>query len=376
MIRMSWLAAQPVPGAWAMADYLPLLSGKRVALVVNHTSLVGSTHLADTLHAVGVDIRVIFAPEHGFRGRAGAGEHVNDTIDRKTGIAVKSLYGKKKKPVPADLDSIDIVIFDIQDIGVRFYTYIHTLYYVEEACAQNNKQLMVLDRPNPNGHYMDGPILDPAYKSFLGITPLPIVHGCTVGELAKMNQGEYWIQEADSLMLTVIPCSNYNHQTQYAPPVKPSPNMPDYRSVLLYPGICLFEGTKVSVGRGTALPFQWFGYPDFPAGDTTFIPEPNEGASAPLHQGKVCNGFNLSDIPIDSLYAHAQLDLEWLLYFYKKSPQKDDFFLKNGFFELLTGTRSLRNQIEEGMTEKEIRAAWQPGLERYAAMRRKYLLYP
>lgn len=370
------LCAQPIPGAWSMEEYLPLLASSRVALVVNHTSMVGNTHLVDTLLARGVQIKVIFAPEHGFRGRANAGEHINDTIDPRTGIPVKSLYGKKKKLTAADLDSIDLVVFDIQDIGVRFYTYIHTMFYVEEACAQYNKPFMVLDRPNPNGHYTDGPIFDPAFKSFLGITPLPIVHGCTVGELAKMNKGEYWIQEADSLDLIVIPCKNYTHQTPYAPPVKPSPNMPDYRSVLLYPGICLFEGTKVSVGRGTVTPFQWFGYPGFPAGDTTFTPLPNEGASAPLYCKMLCNGMNLGPVSIDTLYAKAQMDFSWLLLFYQKSPKKSDFFLKNGFFELLAGNRSFRHQIEEGMTEKEIRASWQPGLERYREMRKKYLLYP
>lgn len=359
-----------------MEEYLPQLAQRRIALVVNHTSLVGSTHLADTLLARGVNVRLIFAPEHGFRGRADAGEHINDTIDQKTGIPVRSLYGKKKKPAPADLDSIDLVIFDIQDIGVRFYTYIHTLYYVEEACGQYRKPLMVLDRPNPNGHYTDGPIFDSIYRSFLGIAPLPIVHGCTVGELAKMYKGECWMMAADSLNLTVIPCKNYTHTTPYAPPVKPSPNMPDYKSVLLYPGICLFEGTKVSVGRGTSAPFQWFGYPDFPKGDTTFTPVTNEGATHPLYNGQLCKGFNLSGIPVDSLYAQAHLDLSWLLFFYHNIPDTSDFFLKNGFFELLTGNRSLRIQIQEGMTEKEIRAAWQPGLERYRETRKRYLLYP
>lgn len=368
--------AQPIPGAWSMEDYLPQLAGKRVALVVNHTSLVGKIHLADTLLARGVNIRTIFAPEHGFRGKADAGAHISDTIDHKTGVQVRSLYGKKKKPAAADLDSIDVVVFDIQDIGVRFYTYIHTLFYVAESCAQYHTALMVLDRPNPNGHYTDGPIFDPVYKSFIGITPLPIVHGCTVGELARMYKGECWMLAADSLELTVITCKNYTHDTRYEPPVKPSPNMPDYRSVLLYPGICLFEGTKVSVGRGTAVPFQWFGYPDFPAGDTIFTPMPNEGATNPLYNGKVCNGIYLGQVPVDTLFERRKMDLSWLLYFYHNSLDVKDFFLENGFFDLLTGNRSLRIQIEECMTEKEIRSAWQPGLERYREIRKNYLLYP
>jgi uncharacterized protein YbbC (DUF1343 family) len=370
------LHAQPTPGAECTDEYLPLLMGKKVGLVVNHTSLIGNTHLADSLRTAGVDVRLIFAPEHGFRGTANAGELVKDGMDVRTGIPIKSLYGKSKKPSKKDLDNLDVVVFDIQDVGTRFFTYISTLLYIAEACSENDVALMVLDRPNPNGHYIDGPILEKPYESFIGTTPLPIVHGCTVGELARMYQGEHWIKKADKLRLTVVPVAFYDHQTYYAPPVKPSPNLPDMRSILLYPSICLFEGTKFSVGRGTDYPFQIFGAPDFEAGDTTFTPLPNAGATDPPHKGKRCIGFNLQSRPIDSLFAQGRLDLSWLLYCFEKSPRKDDFFLKTGFFNLLAGNRTLRVQVEQSMQEAEIRASWQAGLESYRILRRKYLLYP
>jgi uncharacterized protein YbbC (DUF1343 family) len=367
---------QVQPAATRTDVYLPLLKGKNVALVVNHTSLVGPQHLVDTLLRSGIHITRIFAPEHGFRGKANAGELVNDSVDTRTGIPIKSLYGKRKKPSPEALDSVDVVVFDIQDVGTRFFTYINTLLYVAEACAEHNVELVVLDRPNPNGHYIDGPMLEPPYKSFVGLIPVPLVHGCTVGELAKMYQGECWIHAADSLRLTVIPMENYTHQTFYAPPVKPSPNLPDMRSILLYPSICLFEGTKFSVGRGTDYPFQQFGSPDFPAGDTSFIPVPNAGASEPLHKGQVCYGFNLNTVPVDTLFSRARLDLSWLMLCFQKSPRKDDFFLKNNFFNNLAGNIALRVQIEQGTSEAEIRASWQPGLAAFRELRTRYLLYP
>ena len=368
--------AQVQPGADCTDEYIPLLAGKRVALVVNHTSLIDTVHLADSLKNIGMDIRLIFAPEHGFRGTATAGELVKDGVDLKTGIPIKSLYGKSKKMAQNDLLNIDIVVFDIQDVGARFFTYISTLLYVAEACAENNVPLIVLDRPNPNGHYLDGPILEAPYKSFIGVVPIPIVHGCTMGELAQMYKGERWIQSADSLQLTVIPVTFYTHHTFYAPPVKPSPNLPDMRSILLYPSICLFEGTKLSVGRGTNHPFQIFGYPDFPAGDTTFIPTDNAGVKDPPHKDLVCNGFDLSHTNVDTLYAMNRIDLSWLLLFFQKSPRKDDFFLTNGFFNKLAGNRTLRVQVEQGMSAEEIRASWQPNLTLFKQMRAKYLLYP
>jgi uncharacterized protein YbbC (DUF1343 family) len=367
--------AQLAVGAERLDTLLPMLEGKKVALVVNHTSLVGKVHLADTLLTRGVIIKSIFAPEHGFRGEAEAGATIRDSIDNRTGIKLISLYGKKKKPSKSDLADIDIVIFDIQDVGVRFYTYIGTLMYVSESCAKYKKQLIVLDRPNPNGHYVDGPVLQNSLKSFVGIAPLPIVHGCTVGELARMFRGEGWFDDADSLQLAVIPCLNYTHQTRYEPPVRPSPNLPNLRSILLYPSVCLFEGTKVSVGRGTDYPFQRFGYPGCPIGNIEFMPVPNFGVKDPPYNGKACQGFDLSDISLDSIYAQGQIDLQWYLLMFAKSPRKDDFFLKTGFFDLLAGTRALRNQIEADNTAEQIRSTWRADLEVYRALRRGYLLY-
>jgi uncharacterized protein YbbC (DUF1343 family) len=371
------LCAQlPVTGAERTACYVPQLLGQRVALVVNQTSTIGQRHLADTLQGLGVDIKFIFAPEHGFRGSAEAGETVKDGIDARTGIPLRSIYGKSKKPSAADLAQVDLVVFDIQDVGVRFYTYISTLFYVAEACAEQRKPLLVLDRPNPNGHYVDGPVLEPKMKSFVGIAPIPIVHGCTVGELAHMYRNERWIQSATDLQLEVIPCDNYTHQTPYTLPIKPSPNIPDQRSVLLYPSICLFEGTKLSVGRGTDTPFQRFGYPSFAAGRIEFIPCPNEGSAEPPYKGEFCAGFDLSNTPVDELYQKPLIELEWLLYFYENSPNRDDYFLKNDFFSKLAGTRTLRQQIEAGKNAADIRASWEPGLARYRQIRDKCLLYP
>jgi uncharacterized protein YbbC (DUF1343 family) len=366
---------QVTVGAERMDTLLPLLEGRRVALVVNHSSLVGTVHLADTLLRRGVRIQRIFAPEHGFRGLAEAGETVRDQVDTRTGIALVSLYGKKKKPTQADLADVDVVVFDIQDVGVRFYTYSTTLLHVAEACAAHGVRLVVLDRPNPNGHYVDGPVLVSSLRSFVGRVPVPIVHGCTLGELLAMSVGEGWIDDAKRLDYQVVTCLGYTHSTRYDLPVRPSPNLPDQRSVLLYPSVCLFEGTKVSVGRGTDTPFQRFGYPEFPAGAVEFVPCPNPGAKNPLYEGQFCAGFDLSAEPLDSLYAAARVDLTWLLLFFEKSPRKDDFFLKSGFFDQLAGTRALRVQVESGNSAAQIRTSWQPELERYRATRRRYLRY-
>jgi len=365
-----------IVGAERMSVLLPLLNGKEVALVVNHSSMVGNTHLVDTLHSLGVCISVIFAPEHGFRGDADAGEPISDGYDLRTGAAIVSLYGKRRKPVPEDLTGTEIVVFDIQDVGARFYTYISTLFYVLEACAEQDKGAIVLDRPNPNGHYLDGPVLDSRLTSFVGIAPLPIVHGCTVGELAKLFVGEFWIYKPESIRMYVIPCLNYTHSTPYQPPVPPSPNLPTARSVLLYPSLCLFEGSTCSVGRGTDWPFEVVGHPDFSCDSFYFVPRPNASNKNPLHAGWLCGGWDFSKISLDSLRATKQLNLNWLLQFYQQFPNKPTFFREDRFFDLLAGTRSLRAQMIEGKTEAEIRATWAEDLAAYRVIRQKYLIYP
>ena len=365
-----------IVGAERLDILLPMLKGKEVALVVNQSSMVGNTHLADTLHRLGVCISVIFAPEHGFRGNMDAGEHVHDGYDQRTGATIVSLYGKRRKPVPEDLAETEVVIFDIQDVGARFYTYISTLFYVLEACAEQGKEAIVLDRPNPNGHYVDGPVLDSRLTSFIGIAPLPIVHGCTVGELARLFVGEFWIYKPESLQLRVIPCLNYTHSTPYKLPVPPSPNLPTARSVLLYPSLCLFEGSTCSVGRGTDWPFEVVGHPDFPCDSFYFIPRPNASNKYPVHSGWLCGGWDFSRLSIDALQEAKQINLQWLLRFYQEFPNKPAFFREDHFFDLLAGTRNLRLQIESGKTEAEIRASWAEDLAAYCAIRQKYLLYP
>lgn len=362
-------------GAERLDELIPLIRGKNVGLVVNHSSLVGDKHLVDTLCDLGACVARIFSPEHGFRGKAPDGELLRDGMDARTGTPVISLYGKKKKPSPDDLAEVDVVVFDIQDVGTRFYTYISTLFLALEACAEECKPVIVLDRPNPNGHYVDGPVLDMRLTSFVGIAPLPIVHGCTVGELARIFQGEYWIGRPQQFDLQIITCQNYNHQTPYSLPVRPSPNLPNDRAVLLYPSLCLFEGTTVSVGRGTDWPFQIYGDPDFGRDSFWFIPRPNEGSRYPPHEGKVCKGFDLREVSLDSLRNQKQLNLNYLLDFYRAYPNKPAFFRTDGYFDLLAGTLSLRRQIEEGKTEAEIRATWQADLEAFREIREKYLLY-
>ncbi len=365
-----------IVGAERLQVLLPLLKDKSVALVVNHSSLVGQTHLVDTLHRLGVCISVIFAPEHGFRGDADAGEHIQDGCDLQTGAPIVSLYGKRRKPIPEDLEGTDILIFDIQDVGARFYTYISTLFYVLEACAEQKKGAIVLDRPNPNGFYVDGPVLDSRLSSFVGIAPIPIVHGCTVGELAKLFQGEFWIYKPASLRLLVIPCLNYTHSRHYTPPVPPSPNLPTERSILLYPSLCLFEGSTSSVGRGTDWPFEVLGHPDFPCDSFSFLPRPNRSNKNPIHSGWLCGGWDLRNIPLDSLRAVKQLNITRLIEYYQRFPKKDAFFRSGNFFDLLAGNRILRQQLIDGKTEAEIRASWSEDLEAYKTIRKKYLIYP
>ncbi|MBN8679572.1 MAG: DUF1343 domain-containing protein [Chitinophagales bacterium] len=365
-----------ITGAERIDQYLPLLRGKNVALVVNHSSMVGETHLVDTLHRLGVCISVIFAPEHGFRGEADAGEHVVDGYDLRTGAPIVSLYGKRRKPKPDDLDNTDVLIFDIQDVGARFYTYISTLFYVMEACAEQNKQVLVLDRPNPNGHYVDGPVLDSRLTSFIGIAPIPIVHGCTVGELARLFVGEFWIYRPEQLSLSVVPCLNYTHSTRFTPHIPPSPNLLSERAILLYPSVCLFEGSTCSVGRGTETPFEMVGHPDFPCDTFSFMPQPNKGNKNPLFAGNFCGGMDFRNLSVDSIRAEKKLNIRYLLDFYQEFPNKNRFFREDLFFDLLAGNRQLRGQIIEGKSEAEIRASWEEDLNLYRNIRKKYLLYP
>jgi uncharacterized protein YbbC (DUF1343 family) len=349
-----------------------------VALAVNHTSLVGDRHLADTLLALGVRVRCLFAPEHGIRGTAGAGEKLRDGTDPVTGLPVFSLYGKNKKPTPEQLSGIDLVVFDIQDVGVRFYTYISTMTYLMEACAERSIPFVVLDRPNPNGHYVDGPMLKPECRSFVGMHPVPVVYGLTIGEYAGMVNGQGWLEGGVRCSLQVILCSNYTHETLYAPPVPPSPNLPDLRSIYLYPSICLFEGTEVSEGRGTDKPFQCFGHPDYPKGEGTvvFVPAPRPSAKQPKWQGTPCVGFDLSGADLSGLREKRGLDLSYLIRFYRELPKKERFFKDDRFFDLLAGNRELARQIAEGLDESAIRATWKAELEAYSALRQRYLLYP
>ncbi len=365
--RASNPAARPVMGAERLTAYLPGLKGKRVAMVVNHTSTVGRTHLVDTLLANGIAVKKIFAPEHGFRGEADAGEHVSNSTDKKTGLPLISLYGSNKKPTAEQLADVDVVIFDIQDVGARFYTYISTMHYAMEACAENGKKLLVLDRPNPNGHYFDGPVLKPQFKSFVGMHPIPVVHGLTVGELARMINGEGWLTGGAKCELEVVQADGYTHRTKYIVPVRPSPNLPNEASIRLYPSICFFEAAPVSVGRGTPYPFQVVGGPDRSFGSFTFTPVSTPGAKNPPLQGQQCYGLDLRSDTLNSF------TLRYVIDFYNKSSNKEKFY--NSFFDKLAGTDALRKQIAAGLSEAEIRKTWQADLDAYRAMRKKYLLY-
>jgi uncharacterized protein YbbC (DUF1343 family) len=363
----------PVPGAYQIELYRNMIEGKRIAIVANQTSMIGHTHLADSLLEIGINIKLIFAPEHGFRNLADAGELITDGKDPGTGIRVISLYGKHLKPTPEDLAGIEIVIFDIQDVGVRFYTYISTLHYILESCAENKIKCIVLDRPDPNGFYFDGNILDTAYSSFVGMHPVPVVHGMTIGEYAGMINGEGWLKGGAKCDLTVIRCKNYDHKTCYDLPVKPSPNLPNQNSVYLYPSICFFEGTSLSLGRGTAFPFQVFGSPDLPDLGFSFTPESVPGAKNPPLLGIKCFGADLRDALKKNLVPKPEINLGLIISAYKDFPQKDKFF--NSYFDVLAGGPVLREQIQKGMTAEQIRATWKEGLERFSKIREKYLLY-
>jgi uncharacterized protein YbbC (DUF1343 family) len=357
-------------GAEQLDQLLPILKDKRVGLVVNNTSLVGKTHLADTLVALNVPVKRIFGPEHGFRGDAADGEHVKDEIDAKTGVPVVSLYGKNYKATADQVKDLDILIFDIQDVGARFYTYISTMHYLMETCAENNKQLIILDRPNPNGSYMDGPIMKPELKSFVGMHPIPITHGMTVGEFAQMINGEGWLNGGKKCDLRVIKMKNWKHEDDYSLPVRPSPNLPNDQAIRLYPSICLFEGTAISLGRGTPMPFQVLGSPELKDMTFTFTPVPIKGVSIePPLKDKLCYGMDLR-----SVTPARKVDLQYLLLFYQKYPDKEKFF--TAYFDKLAGTTQLKQQIKDGLTEEQIRASWKLGLDEFKTKRSKYLLYP
>jgi len=369
-------------GAEQTEKYLPLLKGKRIAIVANQTSIIGRTSLVDSLKSLGVNIVKIFGPEHGFRGTASAGAVVADSIDTKTGIPEISLYGKKSKPSKEDLVDVDLMIFDIQDVGARFYTYINLLARVMEACADNNKELLILDRPNPNGYCIDGPVLDMKLKSGIGMFPIPIAHGMTIGELALMYNGEGWLANKVRCNITVIQVTDYTHQTEYVLPVSPSPNLNTQQSILLYPSICLFEGTIISQGRGTYFPFTVLGNPDLKGKyKFSFTPVSIKGMSeTPLHQNKVCYGLDLRKYNTDELRKTGRINLKWLMEIYLAYPFKEKFFdykqsNQIGNFDKLAGVTLLKEQIITGKSEKEIRDSWEPGLSDFKKLRTKYLLY-
>jgi uncharacterized protein YbbC (DUF1343 family) len=363
-------AVKPTLGIEQLDLLLPKLQDKNVGLVVNHTSLLGKTHLADTLKARGITIKKVFAPEHGFRGAAADGETVNDGIDQKTGLPIVSLYGANKKPTAEQFADLDVVIFDIQDVGCRFYTYISTLHYVMEACAEQKKNLIVLDRPNPNGNYIDGPILEPSLKSFVGMHPIPIVHGMTIGEFALMINGERWLANGVQCEVEIIKLKNWKHSDTFSVPVRPSPNLPNDQSIKLYPSLCLFEGTEISVGRGTETPFQILGNPLLTNLPFQFTPKAIAGVSnTPPHENKLCYGIDLRKVDVK-----PGINLDYLLDFYSKYPNKEKFFLAS--FNRLAGTPVLQQQIKDGLTAQQIRDTWKEGLAKYQETRKKYLLYP
>lgn len=392
------VAAQPtgnttvIPGAERMPVYLPMLKGKAVAVFANQTSMVKHTHLVDTLISSGINVVKIFGPEHGFRGDADAGEHVGDAKDRKTGIPVISLYGNHKKPTPEDFKGVDVLVFDIQDVGVRFYTYISSLQYYLEAALENHKPLLILDRPNPNGFYVDGPVLDMKFTSFIGMQPIPIVYGMTIGEYALFLAGENLLsKEANAINaynvttnptvdtpfhVQVIKCKNYDHNTKYELPVMPSPNLKAMQGIYLYPSTCFFEGTVLSEGRGTDKPFQVFGHPALPKNLYAFTPKPNEGAKNSKCFYQQCYGWNISGSNEEVLKTlDGKIQLKYLLDAYQLFPGKDTFFLKNNFINKLAGNDLLMQQVKDGKTEKEIRSSWEPALSEFKKTRKKYLLY-
>ncbi|MDB5275490.1 MAG: hypothetical protein JWR61_445 [Ferruginibacter sp.] len=381
-----------IPGAERMEVYLPLLKGKSVAVFANQTSMVGSMHLVDTLVKSGIKVVKIFGPEHGFRGTASAGEELGNAVDKKTGIPIISLYGDHRKPTAEDCKGVDVLLFDIQDIGTRFYTYISSLQYYLEAALENHVPLLILDRPNPNGFYVDGPVLEPKFKSFIGLQPVPVVYGLTIGEYALLLAGEKWLtpeaNKINSYNITtkptkdtpfhvlVIKCANYDHNSKYVLPVAPSPNIRDIQSIYLYPSTCFIEGTVLSEGRGTDKPFQLIGHPTLPNTMYAFTPKPNEGAKSSKCYYQQCYGWDLGGSPEKILKElNKKIQLKYLLNAYKLFPGKDSFFLKNNFINRLAGNDMLAQQVRQGKTEAEIRKSWEPALSNYKKIRKKYLLY-
>ena len=366
LLAFSVNAQNIVLGAERTDTYLPLLKNKKIGIIGNQTSMIDNAHLVDSLLSLGVDLVKVFSPEHGFRGKADAGEKIEDGIDIKTGIPIISLYGRNKKPSSKQLEGIDVLLFDIQDVGARFYTYISTLHYVMEAAGEHNIKVIILDRPNPNGHYIDGPIREDGFESFVGMHPIPIVHGMTIGEYAKMTNGENWISKRCDL--TVIEMENYNHDMHYNLPIKPSPNLPNSKSINLYPSLCLFEGTNISIGRGTDYPFQHFGAP-YLKSNYSFTPKSGEGSKYPKHKNIECFG---TDLRFQDNYL-TDINLNWIINSYNNCPYKEKFF--TNFFDKLAGTDKLRLQIIDGKTEKEIKGSWIEGLDEFKLTRKKYLLY-
>ena len=356
-------------GADNYENYLPLLKDKKVGVVSNQTGVLSNnSHLVDFLVSNDIQVQKIFAPEHGFRGTADAGELIIDGKDTKTGLPIISLYGTNKKPKPEQLDGIEILVFDIQDVGARFYTYISSLHYIMEACAEKNISLLVLDRPNPNGYIIDGPILEKEFSSFVGMHPVPVLYGMTIGEYAQMINGEKWLKESLQCNLKVIPCVDYDRNASYHITERPSPNLPNDQAINLYASLCFFEGTNISVGRGTDKQFQIYGSPYLPQSEFSFIPEPNFGAKEPMHKGITCFGEDLTTIdPV------TQIELKWLIRAYNTTADKTTFF--NSFFTKLAGTQTLQLQIEEGISERKIKKSWKPGLDQFKETRKKYLLY-
>lgn len=363
--------AQVRVGAEKVDEYLPLLEKKKIGLVVNHTSFVNQTHIVDTLLSLGIDVKTIFTPEHGFRGTADAGEHVENEIDSKTGIQIVSLYGKNRKPSKEQMKELDIIVFDIQDVGIRFYTYISTMQYVMEMCAELAIPFVVFDRPNPNGEYFDGPVLKKEFQSFVGMHPIPLVHGLTIGELAMMIKGEQWLGEGKDIDLVVIKCDNYDHTTFYSLPIAPSPNLPNDVSIRLYPSLGLFEATECSVGRGTLNPFQVVGFPDKKYYvDTKFTPNSTIGAKNPPQKDKLCYGKDFSRYPLTERFT-----LKYFIDFCKLSGDPKTFISNIRWLNMLSGTDELGKQILEGKTEEEIRKSWQDDLDKYSIIRDKYIIY-
>lgn len=364
-----------IVGAAQVDEYLPLLEGKRVALFSNHTGMIGDRHTIDVMRDAGINVVTIFSPEHGFRGNADAGEHVSSSVDSKTGVPIVSLYGSKAQRIPSKevMDGVDVIVTDIQDVGLRFYTYYCTMIDLMNAAALHDKEFIVFDRPNPNGMYVDGPILDMKYESGVGRLPITVVHGMTLGEIAQMANGEGWLTDSAKVTLTVIPVKNYTHQTRYRLPIAPSPNLKDMKAIYLYPSICYFEATPVSLGRGTEWPFEVYGHPEMKNREFSFTPRSVEGAKNPPQLDNLCHGVDLRDLDNEDIIAEG-INLEYLIDAYRDLGMGDKFF--RSFFELLIGRGDIRKMIEDGRSAKEIKATWAPDVARFKEQRRPYLIYP